>query len=115
MTDPASATGGVRHGSPLEAIAELAGGARSPAIAMEARETAVRLAEGRFHVACIGQFKRGKSTLLNALVGEPVLPMGIVPVTSAITVLRHGPRHASVTFEDGRTEAIPGGDRPVRE
>jgi len=107
MTDPASATGGVRHGSPLEAIAELAGGARSPAIAMEARETAVRLAEGRFHVACIGQFKRGKSTLLNALVGEPVLPMGIVPVTSAITVLRHGPRHASVTFEDGRTEAIP--------
>jgi Dynamin family len=107
MTAVASATGGAGHGSPLDAIGELASRARSPAIAMEACETAGRLAEGRFHMACFGQFKRGKSTLLNALVGEPVLPMGIVPVTSAITVLRHGPRHASVTFEDGRTEAIP--------
>ncbi len=57
-------------------------------------------------MACVGQFKRGKSTLLNALVGEPVLPTGVVPVTSAITVLRHGPRGAFVRFQDGHSEHI---------
>ena len=76
-------------------------------LAREASEIAARVAEGRFFVACVGQFKRGKSTLLNALVGEPVLPTGVVPVTSAITVLRHGRRGARVHFEDGRSEEMP--------
>jgi hypothetical protein len=40
-------------------------------VAEEARELAARISEGRFYVACVGQFKRGKSTLLNALV-DPV-------------------------------------------
>ena len=47
---------------------------------------------GRFYVACLGQFKRGKSTLLNALIGTAVLPTGVVPVTSVVTVVRHGAR-----------------------
>lgn len=55
----------------------------------DAAAVAERVAEGRFYVACIGQFKRGKSTLLNALVGREVLPAGIVPVTAVPTVLRH--------------------------
>jgi hypothetical protein len=38
-------------------------------VAGEARELASRVSEGRFYVACVGQFRRGKSTLLNALVG----------------------------------------------
>jgi hypothetical protein len=46
-------------------------------------------------VACIGQFKRGKSTLLNALIGHPVLPSGVVPVTSVPTVIRRGDRLAA--------------------
>lgn len=49
-----------------------------------------RVDEGRFFVACVGQFKRGKSTLLNALVGAAVLPVGVVPVTAVVTVLRYG-------------------------
>jgi len=61
----------------------------------EAAALAERLAEGRFYVACVGQFKRGKSTLLNALVGDPVLPTGVVPVTTVVTVLRYGPRRAA--------------------
>ncbi|NOQ51741.1 MAG: hypothetical protein GQ578_05950, partial [Desulfuromonadaceae bacterium] len=36
-----------------------------------------RLAEGRFHLAVLGQFKRGKSTLLNALLGDDLLPTDI--------------------------------------
>lgn len=74
----------------LVTLARLAGEAGAPEIASEASALVERLAEGRFYVACIGQFKRGKSTLLNALVGQPLLPAGIVPITTAVTVLRWG-------------------------
>jgi ribosome biogenesis GTPase A len=59
-------------------------------VAEEARELAARVSEGRFYVACIGQFKRGKSTLINALIGAPVLPVGFIPVTAVPTVIRFG-------------------------
>ena len=73
--------------SRLATIAEELG--LSP-LADEARELAARVSEGRFYVACVGQFKRGKSTLINALVGEPVLPTGFTPVTAVPTVVRFG-------------------------
>ena len=73
----------------------------------EARELAARISEGRFYVACIGQFKRGKSTLINALIGEPVLPVGFVPVTAVPTVIRFGERQkACVQARDGSWREI---------
>jgi predicted GTPase len=42
----------------------------------DARELLSRLAADRFRVAVVGQFSRGKSTLMNALLGEAYLPMG---------------------------------------
>jgi predicted GTPase len=68
----------------------------------EARELAARVSEGRFYVACIGQFKRGKSTLINALIGAPVLPVGFVPVTAVPTVIRFGEQpKARIQARDG--------------
>jgi GTP-binding protein EngB required for normal cell division len=49
-----------------------------------------RLAEDRFQLAVVGQFARGKSTLINAILGRPLLPVGALPVTSVVTSLRHG-------------------------
>lgn len=49
-----------------------------------------RLVEGRFHLAVLGQFKRGKSTLLNALIGEPILPVAVIPLTAAPTFIQFG-------------------------
>ena len=46
-----------------------------------------RLATERFQLAMLGQFKRGKSTVLNALLGKSVLPIGVVPVTAIPTFL----------------------------
>jgi GTPase Era involved in 16S rRNA processing len=46
-----------------------------------------RLATERFQLAVLGQFKRGKSTVLNALLGQSVLPIGVVPVTAIPTFL----------------------------
>jgi len=71
-------------------------------VAEKARELAARVAEGRFYVACIGQFKRGKSTLLNALVGHEVVPTGYVPVTAVPTVIRFGDElRARIRMRDG--------------
>lgn len=46
-----------------------------------------RLIEQRLQVAVLGQFKRGKSTFLNALLGEPLLPTGVVPLTAIATFI----------------------------
>jgi GTP-binding protein EngB required for normal cell division len=51
-----------------------------------------KLAEDRFNLAVVGQFKRGKSSLINALIGRNLLPTGILPLTSAITALCYGPQ-----------------------
>jgi GTP-binding protein EngB required for normal cell division len=80
----------MRPGENLRALECLARDIEAAAVAEEAHALAERAAEGRFFVACIGQFKRGKSTLLNALVGAEALPTGTVPVTSVVTVLRYG-------------------------
>jgi GTP-binding protein EngB required for normal cell division len=93
--------------SRLLRLAELARQPGTEPIAEEARELAARVAEGRFYVACVGQFKRGKSTLLNALVGCAVVPTGFIPVTSVPTVIRFGPRlHARVRMRDGSWQDI---------
>jgi small GTP-binding protein len=40
-------------------------------------------------VAVIGEFNAGKSTFINALLGEPLLPSGITPTTDAIELVRY--------------------------
>ncbi len=58
------------------------------AILAKLDEALARTEEGRLRVAMLGQFKRGKSTLLNALLGVPLLPTGITPVTAIPTYVR---------------------------
>jgi GTP-binding protein EngB required for normal cell division len=79
----------------LYRLAELATQFGAEHIASTARSLAERVSEGRFYVACVGQFKRGKSTLLNALIGHAVLPTAVVPVTAVPTVIRHGKQLAA--------------------
>ncbi len=58
-------------------------------------------------VAVLGQFKSGKSSLLNAVLGEPVFPVGAVPVTAIITRAADGPEPVvRVTHEDGSVEEV---------
>ncbi|PLX82278.1 MAG: Dynamin family protein [Desulfuromonas sp.] len=75
-----------------------------------------RLAEGRFHLAVLGQFKRGKSTLLNALLGEDLLPTDILPVTAIPTFIEAGETlQVRVVFDGERPAEVhaPGPDRPL--
>lgn len=61
-----------------------------------------RVAEADVYVVAIGEFKRGKSSLLNALIEEQVLPVGVVPLTAVVTVLKQGQPKAEGVYADGR-------------
>lgn len=56
------------------------------------RNLLARLAEDEFQLAVVGQFSRGKSTLMNAILGQPYLPTGALPMTSVLTRVRYGSR-----------------------
>ncbi len=66
-----------------------------------------KLSEEVFNLVVAGQFKRGKSTLINALLGEMLLPSGVVPLTSTVTVIRAGRvRRALVELKTGERRPI---------
>jgi len=101
------ATGDVDGAGRLLRLATLGEELGANRVADEARELAARISEGRFYVACIGQFKRGKSTLINALIGDPVLPVGFIPVTAVPTVIRFGEQpRARIQARDGSWREI---------
>ncbi len=94
--------------SALCRLADLADEFDAEHIAAAVRSVAERVSEGRFYVACVGQFKRGKSTLLNALIGQSVLPIGILPVTTVPTIIRYGERQtARIRFQSMQWTPIP--------
>jgi GTPase SAR1 family protein len=65
----------------------------------------------RFRLAVIGEFSQGKSTLLNALVGEEIQPVREIPCSSTITVLKYGERKRLLCrYKDGREEEIAWSD-----
>jgi small GTP-binding protein len=66
-----------------------------------------KIRENRFNLVVLGAFKRGKSTLINALLGESILPTAIVPLTSVVTVLGYGEQlNIEVLFQNGRRRKI---------
>ncbi len=68
-----------------------------------------RLGEQRFHLAVLGQFKRGKSTMLNALLGVPLLPASVTPLTAIPTFLSPGPSpQIRIRYEDRRPDEVIG-------
>ena len=66
------------------------------------QELLVRLAEDQFNVVVVGRFSRGKTSLMNAVLGSDQLPTGIVPLTSVITKVRYGTRErVLIEYESG--------------
>ena len=64
-----------------------------------------RLDAERLRVLVAGEAKRGKSTLVNALLGRDLLPSGVTPLTAVTTTVRYGDdERAQVRFLDGHEE-----------
>ncbi len=58
-------------------------------------------------VAILGQFKAGKSSFINSIIGENILPVGVIPVTTVITRIQYGKkRNIVVKYFDGTKSEI---------
>ena len=67
-----------------------------------------RMDAARPRVAVVGEATRGKSTLINALLGQALLPAGETPLTTVVTTVRYGQdQHARVRFLDGHEARHP--------
>ncbi len=67
-----------------------------------------KLLKNRFNLVVVGQFKRGKTTFINALLGTDLLPTAVVPLTSIVTVIEYGKFiEVKVFFLNGTVQTIP--------
>ncbi|MCK5800416.1 MAG: dynamin family protein [Deltaproteobacteria bacterium] len=70
-----------------------------------------KLMEGRFNLVILGEFNHGKSTFVNALLGEELVPVGITPTTATINHVVYGEEaKARVVLRDGGTKEIAASD-----
>jgi Dynamin family len=92
-------------GDMIRAALHVARASRDQVAEKRARDLLARLAADRFRLAVVGQFSRGKTTLMNALLGGAYLPMGTLPVTSVITTVRFGSRPRAIVHR--RASPLP--------
>ncbi|MBD2043122.1 dynamin family protein [Microcoleus sp. FACHB-672] len=79
----------------------------SPNLTEEVTKISRKLQSQRFRVAVVGEFSKGKSTLLNALLGEEIQPVRDIPCSGTVTVLKYGPQQRVICkYKDGREEEI---------
>ncbi len=58
-------------------------------------------------ITVMGEFNSGKSTFVNALLGDEVAPMGITPTTATINLLKYGrERGGRVVYRDGQSRNV---------
>ena len=62
----------------------------------------------KYHVAVVGEFRRGKSSLINAMLGLKVLPADVTPTTATINRITFGTEpQVTICYKDGSTEMVP--------
>ena len=109
----------------LQELSDIAGslGAKSLKERLD-RDLVKKMEDDRFHLVVVGEFNHGKSSFVNALLGETVLPTGVTPTTAAIHHLKYsetpeatvvytnGGRRESIPFDNARQFAVGGGSSP---
>lgn len=92
----------------LRASLSLAEASNVQEIVTELKKLATRQASPGFQLAFVGEFSRGKSTLINRLLDRPLLPVGALPTTATITSIMAGSEeHMEVLFSDGHQQMRP--------
>ena len=67
-------------------------------------EMRLRLSAQRFTIAVVGEFKRGKSTFINALLGAEALPSDVLPCSATLNRVTFGLKpKVRIEFRDGRS------------
>jgi small GTP-binding protein len=94
--------------SVLTRVAEVAKTAGLASTERDIREIRLpKLDEERFSIVVLGEFNHGKSTFINALLGEAILPVGITPTTAVLAHIKHGKKlQAHAVLESGKRKVI---------
>ncbi len=88
-------------------LADIAVAVNRPEIADELSRIRGSLSRGELTIVVLGQFKRGKSSLLNAFAGRRAFPAGVVPLTAVATHLIRGAEGARVVDDVGNVRSVP--------
>ena len=77
----------------------------------EVQAVAHRLNHPSYRIAVFGPFNYGKSTLLNAILGEKALPIDLIPTTGCAILVRYGPTlRSQITLTNGDRHSADGTD-----
>jgi hypothetical protein len=105
LSDPlhAFAESRQRVADQLDRLAADLSGVPAEATCDRLRALSTRTRDGRFTVVLLGSFSSGKSSLVNALLGQPALPVKVNPCTAVLTEVVWGPTaEVQVHWRDGR-------------
>ncbi len=70
-------------------------------------ENRIKLQSHKFAVGILGEFRRGKSTVINAMLGREIMPSDIVPTTATMNRVSYGlTPYAELDLDDGSTKRI---------
>src|SRR4029079_9801253 len=92
----------------FQQLADVAESVGMITLARDIRTTRIpKLESERFHLVVLGEFNHGKSTFVNALLGQDVLPTGITPTTASINHVIHADQaRARVVFTTGESKPL---------
>ena len=100
-----------RSAEVMERVVPLLGDDGEGALPQNLRERANKVRDEEFVVVVVGEIKRGKSMLLNALMRQRLLPMDALECTATVNFLRYpnpeagqSPETAVVHYVDGRPQ-----------
>jgi small GTP-binding protein len=94
----------------LDELQHVAGSVADTDFYYELNELRIKVTEQKFNLVVVGLFKRGKSSLVNAMLGKELAPVAITPLTSVVTSFEYDPEdnYARIYFKGGNiTETAP--------
>jgi GTPase Era involved in 16S rRNA processing len=93
--------------SSLGLISDILDGVLTPRLNNDIKELEEKLSGNKFYLVILGLFKRGKSSFINAMLEEQIVPTGVIPLTAIITLIEYGESPSAVIyFEDNKTENV---------
>ena len=72
-----------------------------------AKDLAIKLAKQEYAIAFCGHFSAGKSSMINRLMGENILPSSPIPTSANLVKIKSGEDYAKVIFKEDRPRLYP--------